>query len=128
MTVTTGALTVTVTYTNELGVTGRSTGAFATPAGAGASRLFQMPLQAGDSGVQQITNVTGTVATVGTFNVLILRPIWSGRVRSANDGGSHGLDLTGLAEVFVDSAILLAIAPDSTSSGSPDLTIEIAVK
>ena len=41
-------------------------------------KMFQLPLQAGDSGVQKIESVVvtnGTTAmTAGNFNVLVLRP------------------------------------------------------
>lgn len=121
----TGNMSIAVTYTNQAGVTGRTTGTIATGVAPTLGRMIQLPLQAGDSGVQKIETVTATVATVGTFNVLVVRPLWSGRVRVANDGDVHGLDKTGMPVVFDTSALQLAMCADSTSSGVPDLQIEI---
>lgn len=121
----TGNLTVTITYTNQSGVTGR-TATLATGTALTVGRLMQVPLQAGDTGVQAITNVAGTVATAGTFNVLVLRPLWSGRCRTANDGDVHDFTKTGMPQVFADSALFLAVAADSTSTGIPEIELVIA--
>lgn len=121
----TGNLTVTITYTNQSGVTGR-TATRATGTALTVGRLMQVPLQAGDTGVQAITNVAGTVATAGTFNVLVLRPLWSGRCRTANDGDVHDFTKTGMPQVFADSALFLAVAADSTSTGIPEIELVVA--
>lgn len=122
------ATTVTVTYTNQDGTTGRTTGATASLSGFTVNRLVELPLQAGDTGVQKIESVVvgGTVATTGSVNVIVLRPLWTGRVPLVNGGDIHGLDKTGMPEVFADSALYVTCIPDSTSSGVPDLNIEIA--
>lgn len=120
----TGNPTFTITYTNQAGTAGR----IATLAAGLAptlGRKLQIPLQAGDSGVQLITNVQCTVATVGTFNVLVQRKLWSGRVRSANDGDVHGWDKTGGAQVWDTSAVVLDVAPDSTATGIPEVNFDI---
>lgn len=122
----TGNLSVAVTYTNQAGTAARTTGTFATGTALTLGRMMQLPLAAGDTGVQKIESVTGTVATVGTFNVLVLRPLWTGRVRVANDGDVHGLDKTGMPVVFATSALIGMINADSTASGVPELQIEIA--
>ena len=128
----TGNLSVAVTYTNQAGVTAHTTGTVATGTAPTLGRMIQLPLQAGDTGVQKIESVTATVATVGTFNVLVLRPVWTGRCRVANDGDVHGLDKTGMPIVFDGtaaagaSALMLFMNADSTSSGIPELQIELA--
>lgn len=122
----TGNPTITVTYTNQAGTTGRSTGAIALGLAPTVGRMMQLPLQAGDSGVQKIESVVMTVATVGTFNVLVLRPLWSGRVPAANGGDVHDLLKTGTPQVFADSALVVACSPDSTSSGVPEMEFIIA--
>lgn len=122
----TGNLSIAVTYTNQSGVAARTTGTRSLGIAPTVGRMIQLPLQAGDTGVQKIESVTATVATVGTFNVLVLRPLWTGRVRSGNDGDIHGLDKTGMPQVFATSALFLAIAADSTTSGIPELQVEIA--
>ena len=121
----TGNPTFTITYTNQSGVTGRTATLVMTSAPT-LGRMMQIPLQAGDTGIQAITNVVAKVATVGTFNVLVMRPLWSGRCRTANDGDVHDLAKTGMPVVFADSALFLAVAPDSTSSGIPEIELVIA--
>lgn len=119
----TGSPTITITYTNQDGVTGRSTGAVAV--GITVGRLTQISLQAGDTGIQKIESVVGAGATAGTFNVLVVRQLWTGRVRSVNDGDTHGPDKTDLTQLFADSAIALWVIADSTASGVPECTFGI---
>jgi hypothetical protein len=126
VTAATGNQAVNVTYTDQGGATGNTTGAVGVGAAPTVGRCWQLPFASGDGGCQVITNVAGTVATVGTFNVLILRPLWSGRVRLANDGDVHDMLRTGMPEVYADSALYCMIAADSTSSGIPEMTIELA--
>lgn len=121
----TGNQSIAITYTNQDGVAGRTTGTVATGVAPTLGRLFQMPLQAGDTGVQKIESVTSTVSTVGTFNVLVLRPLLGARVRIANDGGVKGPDLTGLPQVFDTSALYVMCAADGTTSGVPELQISV---
>ena len=131
--VTGNAWNVTVTYTNQSGTTGRSTVAFGTAlaaAGLTLGRMYQLPLQAGDTGVQKIESVVVTNAvtamTAGAFNVLVLRPLWSGRCKIANDGDVHDLTKTGMSELYADSALVALISADSTATGIPELEITIA--
>lgn len=121
------ATTVTVTYTNEGGTTGRSTGATASLSGFVTRRLIPMPLQAGDKGVQAIESVIvgGTVATTGSVNVIVARRLWSNRMKIANDGGLDGPDRTGMPQIFDTSALWLVSIPDSTSSGIPEIEMII---
>ena len=122
----TGNMSVAVTYTNQAGTAGRTTGTVATGTAPTVGRLIELPLQAGDSGVQKIESVVATVATVGTFNVLVLRYLDSCRIKIANDGDTKGLDRTGMPQIFADSALYMAISADSTSSGLPDCEFQIA--
>lgn len=125
------AWAVRVTYTNQNGTAGRSSVVSANQAAAALTvgKMFQLALQSGDTGVQKIESVivTNTGATAGSFNVLVLRPLWtSGRVRTANDGDVHGIMKTGMPIVYGDSALYLQVAADSTSSGIPSINLEIA--
>lgn len=123
---------VTVTYTNQAGTTGRSTVISAALAAASLiqGRMLQLALQGGDTGIQKVESVVvtngGTAMTAGAFNVLVLRPLWSGRVRLANDGDTHDMAKTGMPVVYADSALILAVAPDSTATGTPELEFVIA--
>lgn len=125
VTVGTGNQNVAVTYINQAGTAGRSTGTVATAANI-LGRCHQLPLQSGDTGVQGVTGVVGTTASAGTFNILVLRPLWTGRVKIANDGDTHDLSKTGMPEIFDNSALMMLIAADSTSTGIPELEFVIA--
>lgn len=122
------AVTVAVTYTNQSGTTGRSTGASAALTSFTVNRKVFLPLQSGDSGVQKIESIVvgGVAAATGAFNVAVIRPLWFGNVGSANTGGTEGFDLTGAPEIYSDSALQVATLPLSTSSGAPTMILEIA--
>jgi len=124
----TGNQSIAVTYTDQDGNPGASTGTIATGVAPIIGRMLQLPLAAGDSGLQKVESVVSTVSSVGTFNVLVVRPLWEGDIRIANAGGVHSMLETGMPEIFADSALALFVAGDSTSTGIPSVTIEIASK
>jgi hypothetical protein len=124
---------VQLTYTNSAGQTGRSTVITAALAAASLTqgKLLPLALQSGDSGVQRLESVIvtngGTAMTAGAFNILVLRPLWTqGRIMVANMGDIHDLLKTGMPIVYPDSALYLMVTADSTSTGLPELTLEIA--
>jgi hypothetical protein len=115
---------VNVSYTNQADAA-KSTGAISAGVALTVGKAWQLPLQSGDNSVKTITNVTGSVASAGTFNVMVLRPLWDGRVKIANDGDTHDMLKTGLKQVFDTSALMMLVAADSTALGLPDCTITI---
>lgn len=121
----TGNQSIAVTYTNQAGTTARTTGTIATGVAPIVGRMLQLPLQTGDTGVQKIESVTSTVSTVGTFNVLVLRRLWSGRVIAANSGDVHDFLKTGMPEIFATSALMPIVQPDSTATGLFEVVCEI---
>jgi len=121
----TGILNVRVTYLDQDGNAG-DTGVVATLA-LPIGRCFQIPLAAGDSGISKIVSVVASVATVGTFNVMVLRPLWFGRIISANGGDTHDLLKTGFPQIFEDSALYMLLYADSTAVGLPDCSLQIAM-
>jgi hypothetical protein len=122
------ATTVSVGYTNSDGTGSRSTGATASLSGFTAGRWVELPLQAGDRGVQEIDNIVigGATNAAGIANVIVCRPLWSSGTRVANSGSYDGIDMTGMPIVYDTSALVVTTVADSTSSGVPDLLIEIA--
>ena len=134
--VTTAFVTVTawrvqVTYTNQSGVSNRTS--IISPAQSATSltsgKMFQLALQSGDTGVQSINSVIvtngGTAMTAGAFNVLVMRRLVSGRIKIAND--THALSMidSGMPEVFDTSALFLKVDADSTSTGVPEVFFDI---
>jgi hypothetical protein len=125
--VSTGTPNVQINYLDQDGQAG-DTGVIATVAALPVGRMFQMPLAAGDNGIQQITRVRVTVSTgTGTINVMILRPLWFGRVISANGGDVHDLLKTGFPRIYEDSALYTILYADSTAVGLPDICMQIAM-
>lgn len=125
VTAATGNQTWNVTYTNESGSAGHTTGAVGIGAAPTVGRCWQLPLASGDSGVQKIENVVGGTGSAGTANIMVLRPLWSSRVIVANWGDVHDMIRTGLNQVWADSALYAMICADSTSSGLPECSFQI---
>ena len=72
-----GAPTITISYTNEAGVAGRTaTNVLATVASPVAGTVHFMGLQAGDLGVRSVQSLTLSATwTSGTINLVAYRPI-----------------------------------------------------
>ena len=123
----TGNLSISVGYTNQAGTSGRSTGTIATGVAPTIARYIPLPLQAGDSGIQSISGtITATVSTVGTFNLHVMRRLWSGRIATVNGGGVDDWQATGLPVIFDTSALrAIVIADTGTTLGTPELQIDI---
>lgn len=123
---------VQVTYTNSAGTAGRTSIISAAQAAAGltAGKMFQLALQAGDSGVQKIESVIvtngGTAMTAGAFNVLILRPLFSTRIGIANGSVKLNAIDIGMPVIYETSALIVTVMADSTATGFPDILLEIA--
>lgn len=113
-----------INYLDDVDAAG-DTGVIGSGAALTVGRMFRMPLQAGHRGIKRLDRVRCTVATAGTFNVWIMRRLWRGRVRSANDGDVHNMMRTGCRQVYGDSALFVAVQPDSTASGIPELMFEV---
>lgn len=121
----TGNLSVQINYLDQDGNAG-DTGVVATGAALIVGRMMRIPLASGDSGVSQITQVRGTVATVGTFNVHVMRKLWEGRVPVANSGDVHPIHKTGRPVVYDTSAFFVVVTPDSTATSLPTVDMEIS--
>jgi hypothetical protein len=119
----TGNPTVQITYQDQDDNPG-DTGAISVTSFA-AQRMSKINLASGDSGVRRINSVVSTVASAGTFNVLVLRPLWSGRINAVSDYLDHVGDRARLPVVFADSALFLVVQPDSSATGFPDVKVTI---
>jgi hypothetical protein len=121
----TGNQTVQINYLDQDGNAG-DTGAIATAVAPILGRMLQLPLAAGDNGIQQIVRVRSSVSTVGTFNVHVLRPLWEGRIAVTNQSIKFDMLGTGLPQVYDTSALRVIIQPDSTATQLPRLKFLIA--
>lgn len=121
--------TVTASYTNQAGTSGRTTPAVAFGATSfrEGGRLILLPLQAGDTGVQAVASVTlaASTATAGNFGVTLFKPLvavlaqdQSGVVASDFITGSMG---GGIPEVVDDAClypIVIGIAAVQSGAGA----------
>jgi hypothetical protein len=120
-----GNLFLTVTYTNQDGTTGRTTGSVNLATAPTLGRMMQIPLASGDTGLRAIESVTASSVTSGTFNLLVLRPLWSGRVSAINAGLVHGPDQTDLPILYDTSALILQVATDASLTGVTEMRFGI---
>lgn len=119
----TGNQTVQINYLDQDGNAG-DTGASATGVAPILGRMLQLPLAAGDSGVQRIDRVRSSVSSAGTFNVHVMRWLWGGRINAANQGLADSLLRTGLPQIYDTSALRVVVTADSTATGLPSIRME----
>lgn len=122
----TGIPAITVQYNDQDDAAG-TTGAVSGVAALGIARMFQLSLASGDNGLRSIRNVACATATVGTFNILVLRPLFRFRL-AANESKVFTLADTGGPEIFADSALVALPRPDSTATSTPYMALEVANK
>lgn len=119
------ATTVSISYTNSAGTSGRTSTA-TTFGGTGfreVAILIPIPLQAGDTGVRSIESVTvtATTGTAGNFGVCMFKPLAMISLESATgamplDAVSTGCIIGSLCEI--DQNACLAISAFTTISTS----------
>lgn len=92
------AANITISYTNQDGVAGRTSVSTAHPTSLPAGRMYRVPLQAGDTGVQSVQSVTlsVTTGTAGNFGVTLMKrlaslPVVSTNVTSVSDFAALGM-------------------------------------
>lgn len=113
-----GTLTTTIGYTNESGANSRTTALTYFTGGMTVNACFPVPLQAGDSGIQQINSVVSSGISSGTYNIMILRrlvdlcvPLTNGTDTALN----FNFDI--LPEIYDTSALYLLVR--SSPTGTP---------
>lgn len=123
------ATTVTVSYTNSGGTAGRTATLDSNVSGFASSRMSPFRLQAGDVGVQSIQSITvgGTVATAGTFNVLITRTIAEHNIIApAISEPRQDPFKTGMPQIYADSCLALMALTATNQTGVIIADIDIA--
>lgn len=91
------------------------------------NRILRIPWNTGDYGAQLMNGylVNGVTSASGAVTAMFVRRLWAGRLE-ANTYKVFGPDLTGMPQVFDSSALFMAALPESTSTGTPAVLIEIA--
>lgn len=122
------ATTVTASYTNQAGTSGRTTKAVAF-GGTGnreATRMLPLPLQDGDTGVDAIASVTVTAstATAGDFGVTLVRPISILGLTAGSMAFNDFLTSTpSMPEIKTDACLAMAYLAGTTTAPASFLTI-----
>lgn len=123
----TGNLSANLTYTNSSGTAGKTTGVIATGLVAnGLGQMARLPLAAGDNGINAIQSITTSVSATATYNLLILRPLWIGRIQTANTVIVDNLANVGMPLIYSNSALFVTSTPDSTITGAIAMTLEVS--
>lgn len=107
----TGATTTTLTmsYTNELGVAGRTSKVIATIASMPAGIIMPIPLADGDRGVQSVQTATlaATTGTAGNFGITLYKPMAVFPTNTMSpDGNSVYRQMLGAMQEHSDDACL----------------------
>lgn len=127
----TGNQAVNATYSTmgDDGVTltaGRTTGAVGVGAALIVGRMYRLPLQAGDKNVALLTNIAGTVATAGTFNVHLARKITQHQAFVSPFVDIFGYDRTRLPYIPNAAALREVQTLGGTTSATLPLTLTLA--
>lgn len=118
----TTATTITASYTNQAGTSGRTTKPVAV-GGTGnreAERMLPLPLQDGDTGVQSVQTITlaATTGTAGNFGITILKPIGIAIISASGTGywRDYVAGLPGMPKIDPDACMAAAILMNSTTA------------
>lgn len=115
-----GTPTITVSYTNQAGVAGRTgTNTLATVASAPAGTMYLIGLQAGDTGVQSVQSITLSATwTSGTINLVAYRIL--AILEQSVSGGCGALDIitSGFPKCYNGTVAYLAIVPGSATAAT----------
>ena len=119
----TGNQSIRIVYTDGTDAS-VDTGVIATGIAPIVGRMYRIPMPGG-RGVKRIDQVISTVSTVGTFNVLVIRPLVYMRIPFAGYSEQRDLYGTGMPQIYEDSALVVYNRPDSTAMGFPEWDIEV---
>lgn len=107
-----GAPTISVSYTNSSGTSGKTaTNAFATVGASAAGAFFPIGLQAGDTGVRSVQSLTLSATwTSGTMNLVAYRVI---AAMECNNSMGNALDILegGFPQMFNGTVPWLTVIP-----------------
>lgn len=114
------ATSISFTYTNSAGATGRVTPAISIQNFL-TRRMLPIPFQSGDIGVRSIQSYTtsGTVASAGTFNIVIIRRLFADAIPGSQVGpGPRSAMEIGMPRIYSDSCLALMAYAFTTSTNA----------
>jgi hypothetical protein len=116
----TQSLTVTCSYTNQSGASGRTATLIGGITSTNICRAYQFALQAGDTGVQSVQSFTSTTSTgtAGNGGLVLRRSLLTGAIPAAGIGFQQGWSETDI-QVCPDNACLeLLMLVTGTTTGN----------
>lgn len=113
------AANITVQYTNTDNTSGRNTVSTAHITSMPANRMYQVPLQSGDTGVKSVQSVTlsASTGTAGSFGVTLMRRIAMMPMPLANVATVLDFAALGFPQIQNDTALNFIHQGTTTSSG-----------
>lgn len=114
--------TITMSYTNQAGTSGRTSTAvaFGNTGFREATRAVLLPLAAGDSGIQAVASCTvaATTATAGNFGITVGRPIAYCGIGTAGTAGWRDFitGLPGIPTIESGACLTLLWSPSTTTA------------
>lgn len=120
ITATTNASTISISYTNSAGTTGRTgTEIFSLRAGAIAGHFYPIGLQSGDDGVRRVQSITlGSATGAGTVGLVVYRPLAFVEVQKGTT--THNIDSItgGFTKLYPGTVPFLIWIPAGTTTGA----------
>lgn len=116
------ATTITASYTNQAGTSGRTTKtvAIGNTGNREGERMLPLPLQDGDTGVRSVESVTlaASTGTAGNFGITIMKPLGIGLISGVALGywRDYVAGLPGLPKIDTDACLCLAFFANSTAA------------
>lgn len=110
---------VTVQYTNQAGTSGRNTVSTAGIQSMAANRMYQVPLQSGDTGVTSVQGLTlsASSGTAGNLWVMVLDRLCSIAVPIPNVGVSADFATLGMPAIDDNACLMFSLQGTTTTSG-----------
>jgi hypothetical protein len=115
-----GTPTITVSYTNSVGVAGRTgTNIIATNATSAAGTFYPISLQAGDLGVQSVQSVTLSATwTSGVIHLVAYRPLVSVQCPASGSAAAVDALTSGMPRMFNNTVPFVIFLPQTTTTTS----------
>lgn len=115
-----GTPTITMNYTNSAGTASRTaTNILATAPSASVGSFFPIGLQAGDSGVRSIQDITLSVPwTSGTYHLVAYRTLARVDLAVANTPGALDAVTGGMPKAWNDTVPFLIFIPSTTTASN----------
>ncbi len=121
------ASNITVSYTNEQGVSGRTTVSTAFQATPVVGQMLPLPLASGDRGVQSVQSVTlsASTGTAGAFGITLVKRIAEIPITIANGGVVLDPFALGMPQIKDNACIAMMVLCSTTSTGYITGTINL---